>query len=75
MIFSNQEKIKKNLTQKSFIDLRRFFIEVISEKIFNVDLNEISKLNNIFSILKEQFIILLNKFKESKNISMNLLNN
>ena len=75
MIFSNQEKIKKNLTQKSFIDLRRFFIEVISEKIFNLDLNEISKPNNIFSILKEQFIILLNKFKESKNISMNLLNN
>ena len=75
MIFSNQEKIKKYLNQKSFIDLRRFFIEVISETIFNIDLNEISKHNNIFSLLKEEFLILLNKFKDSKNISINLLNN
>ncbi len=75
MIFSNQEKIKKYLNQKSFIDLRRFFIEVISETIFNIDLNEISKPNNIFSLLKEEFLILLNKFKDSKNISINLLNN
>ena len=75
MIFSDQEQVKQYLIQKNFIDLKRFYIEVISDKIFKIDLNEISKPNNIFSILKEEFIILLNKYQKSKNISMNLFNN
>ena len=76
MILSHQKKDKIDyLAQKSFINLKRFFIDIFSRSIFEIDLNELNNPNNLFSILKEHFIIVINQLKESKINSLMLFNN
>ena len=48
MIFSDQEQVKQYLIQKNFIDLKRFYIEVISDKKLAKKRNNILYINNKF---------------------------